>query len=200
MRVLVGYQAEPDPPAEALVRVGEVEVPALAPQRLVAGGCAASSSADRAEAVRRTAASGRIASASVSRTCWQCRRSMVMNIWSPRSVRSTSIDDTIAIITPKKLWRRTPSRTSSRSTGATGAERFVVGPQQRVVVVAARLDRQRAAEEVGHIGQRRAPGDGLPVDHGQRPVGAGLAEQHVVEAVVAVDQALHPVFCRFGGE
>jgi hypothetical protein len=36
-----------------------------------------------------------------------------MNISSPRSVCATSIDETIAIITPKKLARRTPSRTSS---------------------------------------------------------------------------------------
>ena len=31
----------------------------------------------------------------------------------PRSVRSTSIEETMAIITPKKLDRRTPARTSS---------------------------------------------------------------------------------------
>jgi hypothetical protein len=45
---------------------------------------------------------------------------MVMNIASPRSVRSTSIDDTTAIITPKKLCLRTPSRTSPRLIGASG--------------------------------------------------------------------------------
>jgi hypothetical protein len=45
---------------------------------------------------------------------------MAMNIASPRSVRSTSIGDTIAISTPKKLWCRTPSRTSSTVTSAVG--------------------------------------------------------------------------------
>jgi len=43
-----------------------------------------------------------------------------MNIRSPRSVRSTNIGETIAIITPKKLWRRTPSRTSARLIGGSG--------------------------------------------------------------------------------
>ncbi|PQM44040.1 hypothetical protein C1Y40_05801 [Mycobacterium talmoniae] len=65
-------------------------------------------------------AAGNSASASVSSTCWLCRCSIVMNIRSPRSVRSTSMDDTIAIITPKKLWRRTPVRTSSMLSGQSG--------------------------------------------------------------------------------
>lgn len=47
---------------------------------------------------------GRMASASVSSTCWQFRAIIAMNISSPRSVRSTSIGDTMAISTPKKLW------------------------------------------------------------------------------------------------
>jgi hypothetical protein len=40
-----------------------------------------------------------------------------MNIWSPRAVRSTSIGETIAMMTPKKLCLRTPPRTSSRVSG-----------------------------------------------------------------------------------
>ena len=72
------------------------------------------------------------------------------------------------------------------------AEGVVVGAQQRVVLVAAGRDGQRAAEEVRDIGHRRTPGDGLPVHHRQRPVGAGLAEQHVVQPVVAVHEAREP--------
>lgn len=65
-------------------------------------------------------AAGSVASASVSSTWSQCRRSIIMNIWSPRSVRFTSIEETIAIITPKKLCRRTPSATSARVMGSCG--------------------------------------------------------------------------------
>ena len=76
----------------------------------------------------------------------------------------------------------------------------MVGSQQRVVVLPARLCRQGAAEEVGDIGECRSPRDGLPVHHGQRALGTGLPEEHVVEAVVAVDQSVHPVRRCLGGE
>lgn len=65
----------------------------------------------------------------------------------------------------------------------------VVGPQQRVVVFAAVLGGQRAPQEVGEIGQRGSPRHGLPVDHRQRALGPGGAEQHIVQPVVAVHQA-----------
>ena len=67
----------------------------------------------------------------------------------------------------------------------------VIRAQQCVVVVAAHVVGQRAAEEVGDVGHRRPPGDGLPVDHGERPVGIRLPEQHVVQPVVAVHQPVH---------
>ena len=71
-----------------------------------------------------------------------------------------------------------------------GSQGLVVDPQQLVVVVAAALNGQRAAEEVRRIRHGRTPRDGLPVDDGQRPVRGCLSEQHVVEAVVTVDQSL----------
>ena len=55
---------------------------------------------------------------------------------------------------------------------------------------AALLERQPAAEEVGGVRHRAAPADGLPVDDRQRARAAGLAEEQVVEAVVAVHEAL----------
>ena len=122
---------------------------------------------------------------------------MTMNISSPRSVCATSIDETIAIITPKKLCLRTPSRTSSRLSTAFGPEGVVIRPQQCLVVIAAQLVGQRTAEEVRDVGHRRTPRDGLPVHHGQRPVGAGLAEKHVVQAIVTVHQAVRALLRGF---
>ena len=66
------------------------------------------------------------------------------------------------------------------------SEGVAVRLQQRLVVMAAHVVGQRAAEEVRDVGHCRTPCDGLPVHHRQRPVGAGLAEQHVVQAIVAV--------------
>ena len=62
-------------------------------------------------------------------------------------------------------------------------------------MLAAGRDGQRATEEVRDIGHRRTPGDGLPVHDGQRAVGAGLTEQHVVEPIVTVDEAVDTIGC-----
>ena len=61
-------------------------------------------------------------------------------------------------------------------------------------------DGQRATEEVRDIGHRRTPGDGLPVNDRQRPVGTGLTEQHVVQPIVAVDEAVDTVGCGLLGQ
>ena len=123
-----------------------------------------------------------------------------MNISSPRSVRSTSIDEHDRHHHPEEALPSHPVADVVEADAGIGAEGFVVRPQQRVVVFAAKLVRQRAAEEVRDVGHRRTPGDGLPVHHGQRPVRARLAEKHVVQAVVAVDEAHDPVAGTLGGE
>ena len=66
----------------------------------------------------------------------------------------------------------------------------MIGGQQFVVVVPANLCRKRATEKVGDVGHRRTPGDRLPVHHGQVAQRSGPAEEHVVQSVVAVDQAV----------
>ena len=75
-------------------------------------------------------------------------------------------------------------------------QRLVVSPQQFVVMLPTILRPQRAAEEVRQVRECRPPGNGLPIDHGQRAVGPGGPEQHVVQPVVTVHQALHPALRR----
>ncbi len=65
----------------------------------------------------------------------------------------------------------------------------MVGPDELLLVRAPVLHGEAAAEEVARVEHHRAPGDGLPVDRGERPGTARLAEEEVVEAVVAVDEA-----------
>ena len=67
-------------------------------------------------------------------------------------------------------------------------------------MLAAKVVGERAAEEVCDVGHRRAPPNGLPVHHRQRAVGAGLAEKHVVQPVVAVHQSLRAITSRLGGQ
>ena len=81
-----------------------------------------------------------------------------------------------------------------------GPERAVVAVQQRVVMLTAVRDRQRATQEVGQIGHRRTPGNRLPINHGQWAFRTGSTEQQVVQAVVAVDQAVDTVFGRLSGQ
>jgi hypothetical protein len=65
----------------------------------------------------------------------------------------------------------------------------VVLANERLLVGAAILCPQRAAQEVGSVGHDRGPADGLPVDHHERPRRLAAAEEHVVEPVVPVHEA-----------
>ena len=82
--LLVGHQAQPDPPADPLLLVGEVPVPTLVPQWFVAGDvCGFVGRIDLGGRRSRHAldpALGRTSRASVSSTWLLCRSSMVMNI------------------------------------------------------------------------------------------------------------------------
>ena len=196
---LVRDQPEPDPPTHLLVGVGEVEVPALAPQRFGAWRVAvlvvgAGPQRLRPRGLRQDRQ--RVGVEDVLAVTRDHRHEHLVTALGAldehgRHDRHQHAEEALAAHAFADVVDSHAGR---------GAERLGVGGQQRVVVLAAPLDGQCAAEEVGDVGERRAPGDGLPVHDGQRPVGAGLAEQHVVEPVVAVDQAAWTVPLGFAGQ
>ena len=196
---LVRDQPEADPPAHVLAEIGKVEVPALAPQRFVARRVAVLVLGAGPQRLR-------------SRRWRQDRQRVgVENVLAvTRDHRHEHLVAALGALDEHRRHDRHQDAEEALAAHAfadvvdshagRGSERLGVGGQQRVVVLTASLDRQCAAEEVGDVGERRTPGDGLPVHDGQRPVGTGLAEQHVVEPVVAVDQAAWAVPLGFGGQ
>ena len=70
---------------------------------------------------------------------------------------------------------------------AVGEKLVVVEVDELLFVYAPILDAQAATEEVRGVGHRRPPGDRLPVDDHEGPL-LVVAEEQVVEAVVAVDE------------
>ncbi len=110
-----------------------------------------------------------------------------MNMSSPRSVRSTTIAGAIVITRSEEALAPVllPAVLPVKAGDAVRKELVVVGAQERFLMRAALLDGQRAAEEVRGVPHRRSPSQRLPVDDRAGPV----VEEHVVEPVVAVDEA-----------
>ena len=85
-------------------------------------------------------------------------RTTAMNMSSPRSVRSTTIAGAIVVIRSRKHWRRYSSQHCSHAKpgDAQREELVVVGAQERLLVRAAVLDAQGAADEVRGVPHHRA--------------------------------------------
>ena len=186
---LVRIEPQPYPATETLLRVGEVEVPAFVPQRLVGRRVRALVPGRRRERLggNRFGQDGQRIGVEHMLTvplqhhhehlvaavglCDEHRRDN-RHHHPEEALSAHAVTDVVQA--DRRVW----------------SEGVVVGPQQRLVVIAAQLVGQRAAEEIRDIGHRRTPRDGLPVHHCQRPVGAGLAEQHVVQPVVTVHKTV----------
>ncbi len=192
--VLVGDPADPHVDAKRGVVGDGVEVPALVPGQLGPRIVAALIGRGGNSAGGLTPGSGSSDSASRSSTCWAARSSWIMNMSSPRSVRTTTIDAAIAISRLWKVWRRYSSQHVShdRPAAPVGEQLVVVETHELLLVGASILDRQAATDEVRDVEHRGAPGHGLPVDDAT----ARVIEQEVVEPVVAVDESERgpPVF------
>ncbi len=195
---LIGDQAQPEPAADPLPLVDEVGIPTLAPQRLRTGFVRAFVACGRLQRI----GSGGLGQ---GRQCAGVEHVLAVSAQHDQEHLVATLGalnehgsdeghhDAEEALTPDAFANVVEADSGVRPQGV------VVRAQQCVVVVAAHVVGQRAAEKVGDIGHRRPPGDGLPVDHGERPVGFGLPEQHVVQPVVAVHQPVNTARCLLLG-
>ena len=187
--VLVGDQADAEPAAQSLRRIGEVGVPALTPQRFGGGRVGAFVVLRRLQRLR----GDRVG---------QCRQRVGVEHVIAVALQHGHEHPVAALGAFDQHGRDDGHHDAEKALpadafghvaegeGRRRSQRLVVGPQQRVVVLPALLCRQGGAQEVGQVGHRRAPGNGLPIHDRQRTVGALGAEQHVVQPVVAMHQTL----------
>jgi hypothetical protein len=180
-----------------MARVGKVEVPALIPQRLVGSGVWRLVGVQRPQRFR-------LASLRQHRQRVEVQHLAAM----PLQHRHEHLVAAFGALHQHRGGDRHHHTEDALPTNAltnvvdgqrrVRAERLVIRGQQFVVMCPARLGGQRGPEEVRQIGQRRAPGDRLPVDHRQCPSGPRFPEQHVVQAVVAVHQPHRVTIGRLG--